>query len=135
MDEKNQHPLDVFLTGKTLNFIKSLEMNNPQLLITLDYMRQFSGGCCGGMSEPTPYLKVKLSNRSVGEGFVKLECEVGIPVFISESLYGSIAKTGVPLTIDARGFFKKTFVVSGLAVSDLAGVEAGTPSRRGTDCH
>jgi uncharacterized protein (DUF779 family) len=132
--EKNQHSLEVSLTEGALNFIKSLEMCNPQLLITLDYKRQFSGGCCGGgMSEPTPYLKVKLANHSVGEGFVELKCKAGIPVYISKSLYESIVKIGAPLMIDTKGFFKKTFVVSGVDVNNL--VEADTPSKMRMDYH
>jgi len=91
--EKNQLPLEVSLTEKALNLITSLEMDNPQLMITLGYVRQFSGGYCGGgISEPAPHLKVKLSNRNVGGGFVELESKAGIPVYISEPLYGSITR-------------------------------------------
>lgn len=131
--EKNQLPLEVSLTEKALNLITSLEMCNPQLMITLGYVRQFSGGYCGrGISKPTPHLKVKLSNRNVDGGFVKLESKAGISVYISEPIYGSITKIGVPLKMEI-GFFKKAFVVSGLHVNNL--VEADTPSKMRMDYH
>jgi uncharacterized protein (DUF779 family) len=112
--ENNQRPLEVSLTEGALNRIKTLGAANPQLAVTVGYVKEFSGG--GGTRESAPHLKVKLTNRNVGRRFVKLESKAGVPVYISEPLYGSITKIGLPLKMEI-GLFKKSLLISGLRIN------------------
>jgi hypothetical protein len=67
---KGLRALEVSLTEGALNRIKILEAENPQLAVTVGYVRESAGG---GACESAPHLKVKLTNRTAGGRFVKLE--------------------------------------------------------------
>ena len=127
------YPLETHFTDKALRFIRAARMQNPQVLVNLEYYRPVSGGCCGGgMGDPVPIAKARLvDNLNPREGFMKIETKEGIPIYIANAIYESATKSGSLLIIDLGGFIRRSLKIEGLNLNHLAG--NNTKQRSG--CH
>ena len=126
MEKLVTYPLDIYFTGKALRFVRSAKMQNPRILVNLEYYRPATGGCCGGgMSVPIPTTRVRLmDNGTSTKGFFRIESREGILVYIAKPAYEAAIRNGRPLIVDLGGFIRRTLKIKGLDLSHLTGNNA-----------
>ncbi|GEM_PF-3549569 len=136
--EPSEKGVNIQFTEKALTFIKTARLSNPLVLVNVGYRSGGDdetgcggGGCSGGGSESctrVPYANVVIVNGDdPGTGFVKVDTQAGVPVYMAENAFKIAKQTGDPLFITLKGLVMKKLSLEGL---DLALLEDQEPQKR-----
>ena len=140
--EPSEEGVNIQFTEKALAFIKTRRLNNPMVLVNLGYRSgggdssggggcSGSGGCGGGgcgednSSAFIPYANVVMvDGGNPGAGFVKVDTQAGVPVYMAKAVFNRAKRSGNPLFITLKGLVMKKLSLEGLDLTPSAGQDA-----------
>lgn len=140
--ESSEKGVNIQFTDKALIFIKTRRLNNPLVLVNLGYRSGGGGGgcsgggggCSGGGESTTsiPYANVVLCDGgNPGTGFVKVDTQAGVPVYMAEAVFDTAKRSENPLFITLKGLVMRKISLEGLDLTPLADQN----SQKGSSCH
>ena len=141
--ESSEKGVNIQFTDKALKFIKARRVNNPLVLVNLGYRSggggssggggggcSGGGGGCGGCGEgestaSIPYANVVMvDGGNPGKGFVKVDTQAGVPVYMAKAVFNRAKRSGNPLFITLKGLVMKKLSLEGLDLTPSAGQDA-----------
>lgn len=129
--------VNIQIAERALKFIQSRRLREPLVLVNLG-TKSGGGGCegsggCGGESGPsTPSVNVVMvDGGKPGSGFVKVETQAGIPIYLAKSVFNMAKLSENPLFITLKGLVMKRLILEGL---DLT-ASPGQNSQDESSCH
>ncbi len=136
--------VNIQFTDSALTFVKSRRLKNPLVLVNLGYRsgsEGSGGGCsggggggggCGGGGEAgsnVPYVNLVLADgENPGCGFVRVDTQAGVPVYMAKAVFDLAASSGNPLLMTVKGLVIKRLILEGLDVTALASRDPGKGS-------
>lgn len=128
--------VNIQFTEKALTFIKTRRLNNPLVLVNMGFRSgsgDSSGGCSGGggcggggsgegdSSACIPYANVVMvDGGNPGAGFVKVNTQAGVPVYMAKAAFNRAKRSGNPLFITLKGLVMKKLSLEGLDLTPSA---------------
>lgn len=117
----SDNSVNIEIEEKARKFIQSRRIKAPMILVNLG-TRSGGGGCegsggCGegGSSASTPYVNVMIvDGGKPGSGFVKVDTQAGIPVYLAKPVFNMAKLTENPLFITVKGLVMKSLSLEGL---------------------
>jgi len=134
--------VNIQIEEKALKFIQSKRLKAPMILVNLGTRSggggcEGSGGCGGGSGEGGPSTStpsvnvVMVDGGKPGNGFVKVDTQAGIPVYLAKPVFNMAKRSTNPLFITVKGLVMKRLGLEGL---DLT-ASAGQNSQGESSCH
>ncbi len=128
--ESSKKGVDIEFTEKALTFIRTRRLNNPLILVNLGSRSGSGGGGCsgggGGCGEgesttSIPYANVVMvDGGNPGTGFVKVDTQAGVPVYMAKAVFDTAKQSGNPLLITLKGLVMKKLSLEGIDLTPLA---------------
>ena len=115
--------VNIQFEDKALKFIQSRRLQSPAVLVNMATMSgggacDGGGGCGGGNSNSAPCLNVMMvdGNKAI-KGFVKVDTQAEIPVYLARSVFDFAQKSDNPLFITLKGLVMKSLSIEGFNFS------------------
>lgn len=142
--EPSEKGVNIQFTEKALTFIKTSRLNNPLVLVNLGFRSGgddssgcSGGGCSGGEGDSStriPYANVVMvDGGNPGAGFVKVDTQAGVPVYMAEAAFNISKRSGNPLFITLKGLVMKKLSLEGLDLTLLADRNSQKEAKRRRD--
>ncbi len=141
--ESSETGVNIQFTEKALTFVKTRRLNNPLVMVNLGFRSgsgDSSGGCSGGGSgcgdsgstACIPYANVVMvDGGNPGPGFVKVDTQAGVPVYMAKAAFNRANRSGNPLFITLKGLVTKRLSLEGLDLTP----SADQNSQKEASCH
>ncbi len=141
--ESSEKSVNIQFTDKALAFIKTRRLNNPLVMVNMGFRStsgDSSGGCSGGgsgcgegdSSACIPYANVVMvDGGNPGPGFVKVDTQAGVPVYMAKAAFNRAKRSGNPLLITLKGLVMKKLSLEGLDLTP----SADQNSQKEANCH
>ncbi len=106
--------VNIQIEDKALKFIQSRGIKEPMILVNLG-TRSGGESCDGGSSTSAPCVNVMMvDGGKPGSGFVKVDTQAGIPIYLAKPVFDMAKRSENPLFITIKGFVMKSLSLEGL---------------------